>query len=204
MADPPEPETPSPAPLPPNPTPPSPQLALPPDQSHFGPHQPPKDRRYQLILSLTALGIVYGDIGTSPLYAIREAFLEEHGVAAAPGAIMGVLSLIFWSLILVISVKYLVFILRADNRGEGGILALTSLVTPAHALRPGRKGLIILGLFGTSLASMNCSRMFAIASPGRSTNSGMFAARSDDVKRSSRTGGVSLPSSSMWVRKSWV
>ena len=151
MADPPEPETPTPPPQPPGPPPPSQQPAAPPDQVLSGAHQPPNDRRYQLILSLTALGIVYGDIGTSPLYAIREAFLEEHGVAAAPGAIMGVLSLIFWSLILVISIKYLVFILRADNRGEGGILALTSLVTPAHALRPGRKGLIILGLFGTSL-----------------------------------------------------
>jgi KUP system potassium uptake protein len=101
---------------------------------------------------LTALGIVYGDIGTSPLYAIRESFLDEHGVSPllVPN-VMGVLSLIFWSLVLVISVKYLVFILRADNRGEGGILALTSLVTPAGTLRGSRWGLIMLGLFGTAL-----------------------------------------------------
>jgi KUP system potassium uptake protein len=109
------------------------------------------DRRYLLTLSLAALGVVYGDIGTSPLYAIRESFLPEHGVAVGREAVLGVLSLIIWSLILVISVKYLVFILRADNRGEGGILALTSLITPAHALRRGRWGLIILGLFGTAL-----------------------------------------------------
>ncbi|HEX5829978.1 MAG TPA: potassium transporter Kup [Gemmatimonadaceae bacterium] len=109
------------------------------------------DARYVALLAMTALGIVYGDIGTSPLYAMREAFLEDHGVAVAPAAVLGVLSLIFWSLVLVISVKYLGFILRADNRGEGGILALTSLITPTHALRRGRWGLIVLGLFGTSL-----------------------------------------------------
>jgi KUP system potassium uptake protein len=105
-----------------------------------------------LPLSIAALGIVYGDIGTSPLYALRESFLEEHHVSAviAPN-VFGVLSLIFWSLILVISVKYLAFILRADNRGEGGILALTALVTPVGAIRGGRWGLIALGLFGTAL-----------------------------------------------------
>ena len=111
----------------------------------------PHDRRYLLLLSLAALGIVYGDIGTSPLYAIKESFLPAHGVAPTPANVLGVLSLVIWSLILVISVKYLVFILRADNRGEGGILALTSLVTPTHALRGGRWGLIVLGLFGTAL-----------------------------------------------------
>ncbi|WP_425485838.1 potassium transporter Kup [Gemmatirosa kalamazoonensis] len=111
----------------------------------------PQNRRYVLTLALAALGIVYGDIGTSPLYSLREVFLPEHGLRPTPDNVLGVLSLIVWSLVLVISVKYLVFILRADNRGEGGILALTSLVTPAHALRRGRWGLIILGLFGTSL-----------------------------------------------------
>jgi KUP system potassium uptake protein len=115
------------------------------------PAHDPHDRRYLLLLSLSALGIVYGDIGTSPLYAIRESFLPAHGVAPTPAAVLGVLSLIFWSLVLVISVKYLLFIVRADNRGEGGILALTSLITPTHALRRGRWGLILLGLFGTSL-----------------------------------------------------
>jgi KUP system potassium uptake protein len=117
-----------------------------------GPSEPQsQSRRYLALLSLSALGIVYGDIGTSPLYAIRESFLPAHGVLPTATNVLGVLSLIVWSLILVISVKYLVFILRADNRGEGGILALTSLITPAHALRKGRWGLLALGLFGTAL-----------------------------------------------------
>jgi KUP system potassium uptake protein len=105
----------------------------------------------RLVLALAALGIVYGDIGTSPLYSIKESFLPAHGVAPSAANVLGVLSLIVWSLLLVISVKYLIFILRADNRGEGGILALTSLITPTHALRRGRWGLIVLGLFGTAL-----------------------------------------------------
>ncbi|MDF1504008.1 potassium transporter Kup [Roseisolibacter sp. H3M3-2] len=115
------------------------------------PDAPADDRRRLALLTLGALGIVYGDIGTSPLYAVKESFLPAHGVAPTPDNVLGVLSLVIWSLLLVISVKYLVFILRADNRGEGGILALTALVTPAHALRGGRWGLILLGLFGTAL-----------------------------------------------------
>ena len=103
-------------------------------------------------LSLAALGIVYGDIGTSPLYAVRESFLPAHGIAVTPANILGVLSLVFWSLILVISVKYLVFILRADNRGEGGIMALASLATPMGIRQTGgRPWLIALGIFGTAL-----------------------------------------------------
>jgi KUP system potassium uptake protein len=74
-----------------------------------------------------ALGVVYGDIGTSPLYALREAVKAGSGGVAAPGAVFGVLSLIVWSLLLIISLKYAILILRADNRGEGGILALIAL-----------------------------------------------------------------------------
>jgi KUP system potassium uptake protein len=108
--------------------------------------------KYLALLSLTALGIVYGDIGTSPLYAVRESFLPAHGLSFTPQNILGVLSLIFWSLILVISLKYLVFVLRADNRGEGGILALAALCTPMFVRRRGgRWVLIMLGLFGTAL-----------------------------------------------------
>src|SRR5688572_4983109 len=81
-------------------------------------------------LSLLALGVVFGDIGTSPLYALRECFHGEHAVPASATNVLGVLSLIFWSLVIVISIKYLVFILRADNRGEGGILALMALLHP--------------------------------------------------------------------------
>ncbi|MGZ8470314.1 MAG: potassium transporter Kup [Gemmatirosa sp.] len=131
---------------------PAPAPRQPPEPLGPPPHGPAAhDRRYLLLLSLAALGIVYGDIGTSPLYSIKESFLPAHGVAPSPANVLGVLSLVIWSLIRVISVKYIVFILRADNRGEGGILVLTSLITPTHALRRGRWGLIILGLFGTAL-----------------------------------------------------
>jgi KUP system potassium uptake protein len=112
-------------------------------------------RRYLLTLSLAALGVVYGDIGTSPLYALKECFMVHHGHQIVPthDNVLGVLSLITWSLILVISIKYLVFVLRADNRGEGGILALMSLVKPREAGRRGvRRGVLIgLGLFGSAL-----------------------------------------------------
>ncbi|MGQ0506742.1 MAG: potassium transporter Kup [Myxococcaceae bacterium] len=104
------------------------------------------------LLSLTALGVVYGDIGTSPLYALRECFYGEHGVAPTEGNVLGVLSLILWSLITVITVKYLVFVMRADNRGEGGILALMALVMESgRAKGKTRPALIILGLFGAAL-----------------------------------------------------
>jgi KUP system potassium uptake protein len=115
------------------------------------PAAPPKGR-YLFTLALGALGIVYGDIGTSPLYALRESFHTSHGLLPTPANVLGILSLIFWSLVLVISVKYLVFILRADHNGEGGILALTSLVTPMQVKRGGGRWLLILlGLFGTAL-----------------------------------------------------
>src|SRR6186997_3222654 len=82
----------------------------------------PVHKRRFAILCLASLGIVYGDIGTSPLYALRECFYGEHAVPPNHANVLGVLSLILWSLILIISVKYLTLILRADNRGEGGIL----------------------------------------------------------------------------------
>ncbi len=108
--------------------------------------------RYLYLLTLTALGVVYGDIGTSPLYAIRECFYGEFGIPVSHANVLGVLSLILWSLILVISFKYLVFITRADNRGEGGILALMSLVAPARDAR-GKRALILvaMGIFGAAL-----------------------------------------------------
>jgi KUP system potassium uptake protein len=104
-------------------------------------------------LSLAALGVVFGDIGTSPLYAMRES-LEGHGhvLDVSEANVLGLLSLIFWSLVIVISVKYLVFVMRAHNQGEGGILALTALVTPDDHLRSRtRFALIAVGLFGTAL-----------------------------------------------------
>jgi KUP system potassium uptake protein len=100
------------------------------------------------LLCLASLGIVYGDIGTSPLYAMRECFYGQHGVSPTHANVLGVLSLILWSLILIISVKYLTLILRVDNRGEGGILALATLVS--DVLHRG-KFLFLLGLFGAAL-----------------------------------------------------
>lgn len=101
-------------------------------------------------ITIAALGIVFGDIGTSPLYAVRVCFAGEHGIATTNENIFGVLSLIFWSLILVISIKYLVLILNADNEGEGGILALMALVLPK---KKNSKYIVILtmGLFGAAL-----------------------------------------------------
>ncbi|MEN6498658.1 MAG: KUP/HAK/KT family potassium transporter, partial [Thermoguttaceae bacterium] len=108
--------------------------------------------RQLLLLSLAALGVVYGDIGTSPLYAVRECFQGPHAIQVSPLNVLGVLSLVFWALVLIISVKYLIFILQADNRGEGGILALAALITPVKATgRANRGAVLILGLFGAAL-----------------------------------------------------
>lgn len=107
---------------------------------------------YMAALSLGALGVVYGDIGTSPLYALRESFAGQH-LSAMHENILGVLSLVFWSLLIVISVKYITIVMRADNEGEGGIFALTSLIIPRNgdAARGRRRVLILIGLFGTAL-----------------------------------------------------
>lgn len=116
------------------------------------PHEKAPTGRHLATLCLTALGVVYGDIGTSPIYALRESFHDHHGVSPTSDNVLGVLSLIVWSLILVICVKYLLFITRADNNGEGGILALTTLVERSAAKRA--KGFAIvsmMGLFGTAL-----------------------------------------------------
>ncbi|HSK72289.1 MAG TPA: KUP/HAK/KT family potassium transporter, partial [Pyrinomonadaceae bacterium] len=115
------------------------------------PKEPPKGK-YLWILSLTALGVVYGDIGTSPLYAIRECFHGPHAIEPTPANILGVLSLIFWSLIIVISIKYLVFVVRANNNGEGGILSLAAIATPIKPSgRTENKFLIAIGIFGAAL-----------------------------------------------------
>jgi KUP system potassium uptake protein len=107
---------------------------------------------YLFVLSLAALGVVYGDIGTSPLYALRECFHGPHAIAPTAANVLGVLSLIFWSLVIVISVKYLVFVLRADNQGEGGILSLAALATPIKPSgRTEKIFLIAIGTFGAAL-----------------------------------------------------
>jgi KUP system potassium uptake protein len=114
--------------------------------------EPPPRGRYLATLALGALGVVYGDIGTSPLYAIRECFHGHYGVEPTRGHVLGVLSLVFWSLVIVISVKYLALVMRADNRGEGGILALVALAVPRD-LPPRGSGwvLALVGVFGAAL-----------------------------------------------------
>ncbi|MDH4146499.1 MAG: KUP/HAK/KT family potassium transporter, partial [Acidimicrobiia bacterium] len=102
------------------------------------------------IAALGALGVVYGDVGTSPLYAVRETFHGGH-VAATEANVLGVLSLVLWSLVLVITVKYLRYVMRADNGGEGGILALFSLVDRGVLGSRTALGVLALGLFGTAL-----------------------------------------------------
>ncbi len=104
-----------------------------------------------LPVALAAMGVVFGDIGTSPLYTMKEVFNAHHGLAVTPENVLGVLSLVFWALTIVVSLKYVVFIMRADNRGEGGIMALTSL-----ALRTTRSPRVAslmsaVGLFGAAL-----------------------------------------------------
>jgi KUP system potassium uptake protein len=119
----------------------------------------PRSRRELTKLAIGALGVVYGDIGTSPLYAIKACFGEHKDalgrtlepLARSTDNVLGILSLVFWSLMLVIVVKYLTFIMRADNNGEGGILALLALVAKRKDGKPRMFFLIALGLFGAAL-----------------------------------------------------
>ncbi|HMJ91635.1 MAG TPA: KUP/HAK/KT family potassium transporter, partial [Candidatus Acidoferrum sp.] len=106
------------------------------------------------LLAFGALGVVYGDIGTSPLYAVRECFSGVHGIPVNRVNVLGVLSLIFWALTLIISIKYIAFVLRADNHGEGGVLSLLALALPekrGERTRGLRKVVILLGVFGAAL-----------------------------------------------------
>jgi KUP system potassium uptake protein len=105
------------------------------------------------VVALAALGVVYGDIGTSPLYALKEVFgSEHHPVPIEPANVLGILSLVFWALIVVVSVKYIAIVLRADNHGEGGIMALMARVLGRSKLRGrGRQGVLVLGLAGAAL-----------------------------------------------------
>jgi KUP system potassium uptake protein len=110
----------------------------------------PHARSHTPFLVLAALGVVYGDIGTSPLYALRECFAGSHAIPVSAANVLGVLSLILWSLIITVSVKYLLFVMRADNGGEGGILALVALVR-AKLDGISHTALIAIGLFGAAL-----------------------------------------------------
>jgi KUP system potassium uptake protein len=111
----------------------------------------PQAHRGVVGLAFGALGIVYGDIGTSPLYAFRESF-EHADLEVSRATAYGVASVVFWALIVIISIKYLLLVMRADNHGEGGILALTALLLPQRGLPTGtRRAIIALGVFGTAL-----------------------------------------------------
>jgi KUP system potassium uptake protein len=121
----------------------------------------PKDDRQNIrgtskyplrVLALAALGIVFGDIGTSPLYAIKECFHGDYGIPVVQENILGVLSLVFWALIIIVSVKYLVFVLQADNNGEGGVLALTALIGLTAVNRKRLHAILVMtGIFGGCL-----------------------------------------------------
>ena len=111
-----------------------------------------QSKKQQAALALAALGVVYGDIGTSPLYVMKEVFAGVHPIPLAGANILGILSLIVWSLIIIVSIKYVVFIMRADNRGEGGIMALIALALHDAKGNPRRQKFIMLaGLIGAGM-----------------------------------------------------
>jgi KUP system potassium uptake protein len=132
---------PAPAPEPAEGAPPAPEVPA---------RSPPRGRALAT-LGLGALGVVYGDIGTSPLYAIKECFAGLHRVAPTPENVLGVLSLVFWAMTFVVSFKYVTFVTRADNRGQGGIFALMARVGQKDISKKGRGVLLVLGLFGAAL-----------------------------------------------------
>jgi KUP system potassium uptake protein len=112
-----------------------------------GPH-----RQRMATLMVGAIGVVYGDIGTSPLYTLRTAFSGEHALSLTTENVLGVLSMIFWALVIVVTLKYITLIMRADNRGEGGILALTALVSRGTENQPRLRWLLVgLGIFGAAM-----------------------------------------------------
>ncbi|WP_371925144.1 potassium transporter Kup [Pseudomonas sp. H9] len=114
------------------------------------PHAPVKSSSMSLLIA--AVGVVYGDIGTSPLYTLKEVFAPHYGVQANHDGVLGILSLVFWSLIWVVTLKYVLFVLRADNQGEGGVMALTALARRAASPYPRlSRVLVLLGLFGAAL-----------------------------------------------------
>ncbi len=102
-------------------------------------------------LALGALGVVYGDVGTSPLYTIKEIFNQAYGLSPDKGTVFGAISLIFWALVMVVCLKYVIFVMRADNRGEGGIMALMALALRGRRKAGQRAIIVTLGLFGAAL-----------------------------------------------------
>src|SRR5437764_558097 len=117
----------------------------------------PADRSRTAKLTLAALGVVFGDIGTSPLYTVKECFSDFTGLKPVPEDVLGILSLITWALIVVVTLKYVLVVMRADNRGEGGVLALMALVARRAEISPRRRNLyIMLGMAGAALFYGDC------------------------------------------------
>src|SRR4029453_15611018 len=108
-------------------------------------------------LTLAALGVVFGDIGTSPLYTVKECFSEFTGLQPVPQDVLGILSLITWALIVIVTLKYVLVVMRADNRGEGGVLALMALVSRQPAINPRRRRFyLMIGVLGAALFYGDC------------------------------------------------
>src|SRR5689334_7197482 len=115
------------------------------------------DRSRTAKLTIAALGVVFGDIGTSPLYTVKECFSEFTGLKPVPDDVLGILSLITWALIIIVTLKYIVVVMRADNRGEGGVLALMALVSRRSEITARRRTLyIMLGVAGAALFYGDC------------------------------------------------
>src|SRR3546814_7150482 len=110
-------------------------------------------------LALWAVGVVFGDIGTSPLYAFRETFVGHHPLAVDNLHVLGVLSLIFWSMMLVVTIKYVTIITRADNKGEGGSLALLALISSKLGEKRWSMPIVLLGVFATALLDRKSNRL---------------------------------------------
>src|SRR6266852_6690616 len=117
----------------------------------------PMERKRSAALTLAALGVVFGDIGTSPLYTVKECFSEFTGILPTHDDVLGILSLITWALIIVVTLKYVVVVMRADNRGEGGVLALMALVSRQAAISERRRRLyLMIGVAGAALFYGDC------------------------------------------------
>ncbi|HEX9328682.1 MAG TPA: KUP/HAK/KT family potassium transporter, partial [Reyranella sp.] len=117
----------------------------------------PAGQRRTAALTLAALGVVFGDIGTSPLYTVKECFSEFTGLQPSHENVLGILSLITWALIIVVTLKYVVVVMRADNRGEGGVLALMALVSRQPAITPRRRRFyLMIGMLGAALFYGDC------------------------------------------------
>src|ERR1700747_1159186 len=102
-------------------------------------------------LVVGAIGVVFGDIGTSPLYTLRECFTGAHGLPLTEANVYGILSVVFWAITIIVTLKYVTLIMRADNNGEGGIMALTALVSRGLTERRARRWLLGLGIFGAAM-----------------------------------------------------